>query len=306
MYDRLSAKERAILALQRWKAGEGPDEALKRSTPQHDVKMVWKYLDAARDTGTIVGGQTAWLEAKLEALEARLVILALFRLWEMHAEWLRMDLHFEFPELLTESQHRARVEAQRARLLSIEEASALLVDDDEDAGDDQRLLRDAIRAGEPRAVRGNVRLGELMDWSGNDVPVPADRAFRVAILPDSVAEYVAAAEAARLKVMDRLDEMPGETPNRMSEIREDILRSVVSGLGQAEMTRLGLEEVVAWAAEDFDDEEPIHPGLRADLDAAAGRIRELAASLDVYGVEVELPTAGAPEMVLVLKRAIAN
>lgn len=112
--------------------------------------MVWKYLDAARDTGTIIGGQAAWLEAKLEAVEARLGILAMFR------------------------------------------------------------------------------------------------------------------------------------------------------------SRLGLEEVVGWAAADFDGDEPIHPGLRADLDAAAERITQLTAQLEGYGAEIELPSASDTEMVGVLKRAIAN
>ena len=41
--------------------------------------MVWNYLDAVRDTGTIIGGQVPWLEAKLEAIEARLGILAMLR-----------------------------------------------------------------------------------------------------------------------------------------------------------------------------------------------------------------------------------
>jgi hypothetical protein len=307
-YDRLTAKERAILSLKAWKNDEEPDEALKRSTPQHDVRMVSSHLRAVSKTGLVVGGLASWLEAKLEGLELRLALVAAMHLREIDRDRLDWLVRFDLPEVLTESEAAAQILERRAEPFTFEEAAWHLADHELDDGDlardvkrQEKRLRAAVKAGELQSARGKVLFGDLLDWNGETLAPWANDGLHVAVLPDSASDYAEKATAARgaLRALAAEDE-------RLDGLREGMLRTAAAHLCEAETTRLSLEAVIAWAAEDFSGEEPVHPTLRDQLDAIAAVVTSLVEKLSSSGCEVALPEAGDEEMVETLQRAIAT
>lgn len=307
-YDRLTAKERAILSLKAWKNDEEPDEALKRSTPPHDVRLVSSHLRAITKTGLVVSGLASWLEAKLEGLELRLALVAAMHLRELDRDRLDWLVRFDLPEVLTEREAAAQIAGCRAEPLTFEEAAWHLADhelDDDDLVRDvkrqEKRLRAAVKAGELRSARGKVLFGDLLDWNGETLAPWANDGLHVAVLPDSASDYAEKATAARLALRALAAE-----DERLDGLREGMLRTAVAHLCEAEATRLSLEAVIAWAAEDFAGEEPVHPTLRSQLDAVAVSVTSLVEKLSSGGCEIALPVSPDASLVETLQRAFAG
>jgi hypothetical protein len=140
------------------------------------VRIVSSHLRAVSKTGLVIGGLVAWLHAKLETVEARIGIVGALQLWELDRDWWRMAIHFDLPEVLTESEASKQIAERRDVKFTFEECAWHMVDmeldDDEldaDVKRQERRVRAVVKAGELVAVRGMIRYGDLADWLGEDL-----------------------------------------------------------------------------------------------------------------------------------------
>jgi hypothetical protein len=210
--------------------------------------------------------------------------------------------------VLTESEAAEQIAGSRAEPLTFEEAAWHIADMELDDGDlardvkrQEKRLRAAVKAGELQSARGKVLFGDLLDWNGETLDPLANDGLHVAVLPDSASDYAQKVTAARvaLRALAREDE-------RLDGLREGMLRTAAAHLREAEATRLSLEAVIAWAAEDFAGEEPVHPTLRDQLDAIALSVTAMVQKLSSSGCEVALAVSPDASLVETLQRAIAG
>ena len=88
---------------------------------------------------------------------------------------------------------------------------------------------------------------------------------------------------------------------KAGELEEAYLDGVAEGLARVWAELLAGDEVVAWGAERFDGEEPLHPEVRREIEETRNGLLELARELEMRRSDFALPTEADPELGEVLR-----
>ncbi len=215
LYAELTAKERGILVLGAWKEGKDEDRGWRTRMPQSQGREFNRYIDLMNGVNHELGLYLYGVHQEAEKLSLRLGWLGTLALWGMLNVQLGSYLVGETKEPITESEHRARVEEERAKLVPVKELGDLLTGRHEDWADDElesesvvkpkawerverekvreltRLVEEGVLQGEGQGRRLRVQAGSFYDWLEEEVPVWPESAFDFEVLPDDEAEEVA-------------------------------------------------------------------------------------------------------------------
>lgn len=88
---------------------------------------------------------------------------------------------------------------------------------------------------------------------------------------------------------------------KASELCEAFVDGVAEGLARVWSELLAVDEVVAWGAERFEGEEPLHPEVRYDIEAVRAQLVALAREVEVRRPGFVLPAEANQEFAEVLR-----
>ncbi len=149
LYPALSAKERALLALRRWKEGQDPDRRLVDSVPIAQAAAYNRYIGMIRAAGGDLSQYIAIVHGLIGQLDLRYAWLTTLLLWYRNIEDLK-------PHLCDRRSAAVRRVLSRAPLRVFEESEGLRHDDAQPSIDGLgRVLIDSI------LERANSRWQEL-------------------------------------------------------------------------------------------------------------------------------------------------
>ena len=218
----LTAHERAILILEAWKDGRPEDPSWRSTMPREQTNAFNQYIELMNQANVVLGKIIGVISFQAEALEQREAWLVGLTLWQEHIDEIRRAVRLAIREPITESEHRAAVEAARDEWVPVEELAAFLAgyhdysEDDYEAGDEgegewgsvikdevwdravaeeEKRLRALAAAGKV-ASRGKGKALKLqhraLQHFGHDVGAASEHYLSYRIVPDDQAEAVEA------------------------------------------------------------------------------------------------------------------
>jgi hypothetical protein len=217
LYPALSAKERAILTLQDYKAGRDQDHKLLSSAPDSQADEFNRYIARMNAANGELGLVIAFLKERVEQEELRLAWLETARLYATYMWVIRGYFNLWAQEAITESDYRKLEEAARREKIPVEYCATQMVEE-QDGWDDADLetvegerlptddawyrfrdekvreLRELAAAGTIRSFGKGRRLklecGSFYDWLGEPVAVVPDLGVAFDVRPDAEAALV--------------------------------------------------------------------------------------------------------------------
>jgi hypothetical protein len=218
-------------------------------------------------------------------------------------ERVTMTLLTELPEPITVAERERRIAEQRSETVCLAEAAWLLVDHDlaEDefnraCGEQEARIRQAADDRELVVQRGEVRVGELMDWAGRDVTVVPEWGPETEVLPEAYEDYIAKVNRFRGRVFAALARSRASSVDDAPEweqLMTAMVGAVASGLRESWGVVLALDAALAGAAEDLDGEPVVHAETVIQLEEVRQRILRGVARLAEDGIGLVLP--GEPD-----------
>jgi hypothetical protein len=217
LYPALTAKERAILTLQDFKAGREQDHKLLSSAPEKQADEFNRYIGLMNAANGELGLVIAFLKERVEQEELRLAWLETTRLYAGHMWVIRGYFNLWSQEAITESDYRKLEEAARREKIPVEDCATVMAEE-HDGWDDADLetvegerlptdeawyrfrdtkvreLRELAGAGTIRSSGKGRRLklecGSFYDWLGEPVPVVPNLGVAFDVRPDADAALV--------------------------------------------------------------------------------------------------------------------
>ena len=305
----LTAQERAILILQSWKEGKPEDPAWRRAMPPAQAPAFNHYIDLMNAANRFLGAYVGHLYHAAEKVELRRAWLVSFVLWQEHIDEIGRAVHLAVKEPVTESEHRAKVEAARNEWVPVEELAGFLAgqrndwteedyEETEDGvpaltdaawdralADEDRRLRRLVTAGTLRA-KGKGKAMKLQECAlehfGHEVgSVPEDfLAYRVAA--DTEADAVAQERALLKNLQSALSwrsedddhndtESPTLPEKMMAMLRETLAYELISTWVQVRSVEVVLDEI----AVEFGGSDALKPDPREKLDETKQKIQSV-------------------------------
>ncbi len=278
LYAELTAKERGILVLGAWKQEKDEDPGWRARMPQSQGREFNRYIDLMNGVNHELGLYLYGVHQEAEKLSLRLGWLGTLALWGMLNVQLGSYLMGETKEPITESEQRARVEEERAKLVPAKELAYVLTERYEDWAEDElesesvvkpkawerverekvreltRLVEEGVLQGEGKGRGLRVQAGSFYDWLGEEAPVWPESASAFEVLPDDEAEEVARRRRERdgaLKAQRHGPSLPvlymegwPEILRAAAEVREGPEENTLDGLLELHKTilREGIEK----------------------------------------------------------------
>jgi len=220
LYPALTARERALLALQALKEHRDEDRQVRRTMPQQQAGEFNHYIFLMNSANCELGLFVAFLNAQVELLDTRLAWLATLKLWAQSNAGLAGYINMHTKEPITQHEHEQRTRDARAEMVPPSELAEILVDGydgwtdddfevDEETGERTwekdsawdrvqrekereiaRLVKEGVLAGKGRGKRLLANVGSFYDWLGETVPVFPDWGSGYEVLPDDQADHV--------------------------------------------------------------------------------------------------------------------
>ncbi len=317
----LSARERAILILKAWNEGRPEDPAWRRTMPQSQLAGFGRYIDlmnvAHRELTLVIKS----LSQMTDSLALRQAWLTSLVLWEEHVDEIRRAVRVTVREPITESEYGARVEANRAEWVSVEELAGDLAvqesvwteaDYEEDEGgnlqftdeawdraceEQERWLRQRVADGTlPGRGKGRhlkVQQGAFDDLVGRTTGACPDGHLSYQVLSDSQAEQAEADRRMLKRLQAVLDWKPfdagegeEELPAMPGKMIEALKDSTAYHLISTWLHLATVEQVLDEIAAEFEGTDPVKPATRELLEETKRRLLShkeqlLALKLDV-------------------------
>jgi hypothetical protein len=218
LYPALSAKERAILTLQDYKAGREQDHKLLSSAPEKQADEFNRYIGLMNAANGELGLVIALLKERVEQEELRLAWLETTRLYATYMWVIRGYFNLWAQEAITESDYRKLEEAARREKIPVEDCATQMAEehdgwDDDDLETDEdgerlptdeawyrfrdtkvRELRELAAArtikSSGKGRRLKLECGSFYDWLGEPVAVVPDLGVAFDVRPDAEAALV--------------------------------------------------------------------------------------------------------------------
>lgn len=328
VYEKLTAKERALMRVRWAKEGIKEPPSLYKTTPPRQIDEVNRVTELFGETSTTIGWYVFWLQSRLEALSARLGTVAVLRLWSLRNESLRELLVFGSGEPVTRTEYAQRLAESREELVPVSDGADFVAERELEAEDlddreyhrrrraHERRLRQLVDGGQLASAKPGRRLcipaGVFYDWLGGETPVPPEMGAFLDVLPDETAVTVARMRSQRAAMMDALLAGPVETrvpdkdglPDEKRPLGPRMAGSVAANLSAVWSELLALECVVVDVAADLDGEEPIHPGTREMLEGTKATAAEMADQLRLFVEGFALPDIENATLVEALLRSL--
>jgi hypothetical protein len=218
LYPALTAKERALLTLQDYKAGREQDHKLRDTAPESQADEFNRYIARMNAANGELGLVIAFLAARVEQEELRWAWLETARLYTVQMCAVREYLNLLAQDAVTESDYREREQEARREMIPVVDAATVVAEvydgwDDADLEEDEDgvrvatdeawyRLRDEKAAelaklvaagklkGSGKGKRTKVECGAFYDWLGEPVPVVPDLGMAFDVRPDTEAALV--------------------------------------------------------------------------------------------------------------------
>jgi hypothetical protein len=308
----LSARERAVAVVAAWKEGRTEDHWLRRTVPENQQREFGRLIGLVRG----VNGRLAWLilvyQEEVRRHWMTLGWIGTIKAWGFNTITLSHAILAQHIELVTDSEAAKRRAAARAETLRFREAAEYLTervaDEDESFDDDdtrfenevrrqERRLRAAAKSGELTVAKGQIAMGSLWNWLGEETPLYPEWGMKVQLVPDDRAEDVATQRLWTARIQKALADAPitfaesnEVTPesSHSNQVGEALFRSLVAGVAS---TWHGLRTVVLCideATEQLGD-DPMHPECREALDALSSDMEVLVKVIGDHLGKIELP-----------------
>jgi hypothetical protein len=259
LYDRLTAKERALLVLQAWKEDKEEELGVRWSMPPDQVTEFNRYIDLMNGVNQHLVPFLIAVSLEVEKLSLRLGWLGTLALWGLETWELGAIINVSMKEPVTESEYRELEAKARREPMSVADCAEVLTSRYEDWTDDElqskkhgivdpkawervasenwKTVRKLIDDGKLPATRKGrkiiVESGAFYDWLGEQAPVIPEEGFEYEVLPDAEA---------------------GSARQRRDELRHarEIVAKAPTGLGVGFMRRQD-ERLAEWLVEPFGD-----------------------------------------------------
>jgi hypothetical protein len=320
----LTARERAILVLESWKAGDEEDPLWRSTMPETQTNQFNRLIELMNGSVLRMGEYITILEQEVDKLELRQCWLVTLVLWEEQVQTVRRQARLVVQEPVTASEYQALQLELDEEWAPVAELAELLVDGHQDWGDadfetledwpepvitdaawervraeEERQLRKEVAAGtlagKGRGAGLQVRIGEFNAWSGlESTPVPEDL-LQYRVLPDEEAKEVELERTTTARLLDALDWRPLQLKDDPEEprAREVIAGHLRTGLAEAFdslwQAMCGVDLVLNEVALEFEGADPLRPRKREALEVIRGRLQHLARELIYLEVELALP-----------------
>lgn len=318
LYPGLTARERALHALQALKADVPEDPQVRLTMPDNQVDPFNHYIDLIRAANRVNAG-IIWLDGRVESLNARLGWLSTLHLWSLRSLDLDFHLWARWKEPIAESDHAALVARKRAEYVQVSELAELLADrivgpPDTNAtwanvlADKRRELNDLVQRGalpsRGKGSRLSINLGAFYDHLGEPTPVHPDWGSEFQVLPDAQTDQIRTLrdDGTRLRALlsgapslafpsvNAADDELDGTPTRIATI---LTRQLRDGISDCWRQLQSIETILCEIAAEFDDEDPLAHAQRETLNSVRDALIDLHARAAQTTGDFEL--AGADE-----------
>jgi len=327
--DRLSARERAVSALQSLKAGEEEDPMLRRKMPPEQIGDFNRYILLLQGVNLGLGLLVMRHPLVVQVIRQRLAILALTELWKLRAEASFGYVALHSREPITEGAYRELKEEATRESLPLDAVAEILTEehrgwapeDLEDGmatdvawervyGEKRRELEELVKKGKLEAEETEdgflINAGSFYGWKGEPVPVIPELGMEYEIRPDDEAESVEERRNRMRRVWEFRRQMwrlwNDTVGHERSEGLVERIRDDIQVLCQeVRAVKSLLEEV----AEDFSGEDPALPELREIVDDTGSQLERLRPLAEIYAGPFELPEP-SEELVDELREAMES
>ena len=277
----LSAKERALLVLQSWKAGKEEEPGWRFTMPAWQVRDFNRLIGLMNGVNQTLGVYLYAISQEVEKLSLRLGWLITLTAWGIRNFELASYIALETKEPITESEYRELVERERARFVPVRELAELLVERHEEWSDDdlardenhhdevivtdeawERLGKEKERElatlvgkgtlqGKGKGNRLQVNVGSFFGWLGEEPKAWPEWGLAYDVVPDDQADLVDSRRQMRQRARDSLEAGPGlpvlyleNWPEELKVVAEERDQRDLDDLAKVhkELIREGIEE----------------------------------------------------------------
>lgn len=314
LFDGLTARERAVLAIQAWKEDRYEPPGLRRRIPPGQDDEFYDLLNHSRGLGLLLSVVAPIWRQSLATHSTRYGWLLTLELTEIYVSSLSSYIVTHTREQITESQHAKLVDQERAQLLPLADLADLLVDENQEWADPdledgyisdrayarvkkekaaqlRKLFDEGTIVGRRKGKSIELNLGSFYDWLGEAVPICPEWALDLEIVPDDQEEKVRCETDQRNHARSIVQRaLNGTTARRMGEKpSEDDLyaaveRQLIGGVIADSREIRAADRLVAELQQRLGGEDPIDPEVRKTLDSCR---RELAGILEALGVDAD-------------------
>jgi hypothetical protein len=323
----LSARERATMVLRNFKEKRSQDHRLGEGMTSAEAREYNRLIRLMNACNLELLPSILTLSDQVEMLDLRIGWLVTLEMWSEHAEMVELYLKGFTKEPITESGHRALLEAEPQRWAPVSELAHKLtarkhdwreeqIEDAEgqvvyaEAWEEERerqtrrltaLVRGGAVEGKGRGKDLRIRVGSFYSWLGEDVRVRPEWGFDYDLAPDDQAGLVEQASRARARVRERFTAKAFPAFGESQAGRE---LPFYRALGEALKLRVKHGLIDLWAellaenaaldevAQEF-GEDVLKPASRADLDRAQEKLQQAHTFMQELMGDFELPEVKA-------------
>jgi len=244
----LTARERALLVLRSWKAGQDEDPAWRFTMPEHQVDEFNRLIGLMNGVNRWLGIYLMYLRQDSEKLSLLHIWLTTVLMWQFYTSQIVEFIEQGTKELVTEIEYRELEAQAREEYLPVDEAAELLtarhdgftdadLEPEQDAHYEPivrpeawrrvkaekgrelaRLVKDGALEGKGRGCNLTVRKGPLYDRLGEPVPMAPEWAQAYEVVPDDRADDVAWQRSLREQAREAFDSGPREVVVYLPEL----------------------------------------------------------------------------------------
>ena len=235
LYPALTAKERGLLVLRAYKAGQKPDPAIYHSTPSSQGPAFNRYIRLMNAVNVELATVLQVLQVQVEKLDLRHAWFLTVHRWSIETSVIGQYLDVALKEAITASEYVPILAAARAKFLPLAQCAEAATEehlfraDEYIAGDDgeplipwptwdrveaekraelKRLVADGTIVGRTRGRALSLNAGSFYDWLGRPVPAVTKRGALYDVHRDEDADEVAALRRSRALVQQVIDHAP--------------------------------------------------------------------------------------------------
>jgi len=294
LYPALTAKERGLLVLRAYKAGQKPDAEIYRSTPSSQGRAFNRYIRLMNAVNGELATVLQVLQVQVEKLDLRHAWFLTVHRWSIETGVAATEEHpFRDDEYIAGEDGEPLIPWPTWDRVEAEKRAEL-----------KRLVADGTIVGRTRGRALSLNAGSFYDWLGRPVPAVTKRGALYDVHRDEDADEVAALRRSRAMVQQVIDHAPQrlalpldlgtpiESPLPAGGYEDSLGRALAlairDGLQIHWQELRAIEVGVGEVAEEFGGEDPLKPEVRALLDGCLASCTGLRGQMADF-VEIELP-----------------